>query len=106
MAVFATASHPIVHPDIERASAAHSASSIGAPVRVIEYTGEYVEIAPVPAAGLTLSMERNRQVSTRGGRRIAALRKGCLLTLTHERVPHELRAASRGAGPASSTGWG
>jgi len=87
--LFATASHPIAHPDID--------ARVGGAFRfvdrrsgqVIEYTGEYVEIAPYQRLVFTLSMEQQPQVSTRVVVEIAALRKGCLLTLTHERVPHE-----------------
>ena len=85
--LFATASHPIPHPAID--------ARVGGAFRfvdrrsgqVIEYTGEYVEIVPHQRLVFTLSMEEQPQVSTRVVVEIAPLRKGCVLTLTHERVP-------------------
>jgi len=87
--LFATASHPIVHPDIDARVGGAFRFVDRRSGRVIEYTGEYVEIAPYQRLVFTLSMEQQPQVSTRVVVEIAALRKGCLLTLTHERVPHE-----------------
>ena len=87
--LFATASHPIAHLAID--------ARVGGSFRfvdrrsgeVIEYTGEYVEIVPYQRLVFTLSMEKQPQVSTRVIVEIAPLKKGCVLTLTHENVPQE-----------------
>jgi uncharacterized protein YndB with AHSA1/START domain len=87
--LFATASHPIADPAID--------ARVGGAFRfvdrrsgeVIEYTGEYVEIVPHRRLVFTLSMEKKPQESTRVVVEIAPLRKGCVLTLTHEHVPQQ-----------------
>ena len=85
--LFATASHPIAHLEID--------ARVGGAFRfvdrrsgeVTEYTGEYVEIVPHQRLVFTLSLEP--QAITRVAVEIAPLKRGCVLKLTHENVPQE-----------------
>ena len=87
--LFATASHPIAQLAID--------ARVGGAFRfvdrrsgeVIEYTGEYVEIVPYQRLVFTLSLEKHPQASTRVVVQIASLKRGCVLTVTHENVPQE-----------------
>jgi uncharacterized protein YndB with AHSA1/START domain len=87
--LFATASRPITHPDID--------ARVGGTFRfvdrhageAIEYGGEYIEIVPHRRLVFTLVMAPEPCVVTRVTVAIAPLKKGCALKLTHENVPQE-----------------
>jgi uncharacterized protein YndB with AHSA1/START domain len=87
--LFATASRPMAHVEID--------ARVGGSFRfmdrrdgdIVEYTGEYIEIAPHRRLVFILSMEKHPHVITRVMIEIAPLKKGCELTLTHENVPQD-----------------
>jgi uncharacterized protein YndB with AHSA1/START domain len=87
--LFATASRPMAHVEID--------ARVGGSFRfmdrrdgdIVEYTGEYIEIAPHRRLVFILSMEKHPHVITRVMVEIAPLKKGCELKLTHENVPQD-----------------
>lgn len=87
--LFATASHPIAHPEID--------ARVGGSFRFVdrrssgiaEHSGEYVEIVPHRRLVFTLSMEKPPYAVTRVAVEITPLARGCVLNLTHENVPRE-----------------
>jgi uncharacterized protein YndB with AHSA1/START domain len=82
--LFATASRPMAQVEID--------ARVGGSFRFVdgrddEISGEYIEIVPHRRLVFTLSMEKLPHVVARVTVEIAALEKGCELTLTHENVP-------------------
>ncbi|HKA41968.1 MAG TPA: SRPBCC domain-containing protein [Burkholderiales bacterium] len=66
----------------------------------IDYTGQYVEIAPPRRLAFTLSVRGEPQPVTRVAVEIMPLRTGCVLHLTHDNVPTDSadRAEARWTG--------
>ncbi|MGB8434628.1 MAG: SRPBCC family protein [Burkholderiales bacterium] len=85
--LFATASCPIPHVEIEAHVAGVFCFTDYRDGRVIEYTGEYLEIVPPRRLAFTLLMEKRRRVVTRVTVAITPRKSGCELALTHENVP-------------------
>jgi len=56
---------------------------------VTRYVGEYIEIVPPRRLVFTLSAGKYAYVNTRVAVEIAALTKGCKLTLIHENMPRD-----------------
>ena len=88
--LFATASRPLARVEID----AHVNGSFCLVDRrdggnMTEYIGEYIEIVPPRRLVFTLSAAKYAYVNTRVAVEIAALMKGCKLTLMHEDVPRE-----------------
>jgi uncharacterized protein YndB with AHSA1/START domain len=55
----------------------------------VEHTGVYVELAAPRRLAFTLSTAEQPQLVTRVSAEIAALRRGCRVTVTHEGLPRE-----------------
>lgn len=88
--LFATASRPLAHVEID----AHLNGSFCFVDRrnggdMTRYVGEYIEIVPPRRLVFTLSAGKYAYVNTRVAVEIAALTKGCKLTLIHENVPRD-----------------
>ncbi len=88
--LFATASRPLAHVKID----AHLKGSFCFVDRrnggdMTRYVGEYIEIVPPRRLVFTLSAAKYAYVNTRVAVEIAALTKGCKLTLIHGDVPRE-----------------
>jgi uncharacterized protein YndB with AHSA1/START domain len=86
--LFATASRPLARVEID----AHVNGSFCFVDRrnggdLTEYVGEYIEI--VPPRRLVFTLSAAKYAYTRVAVEIAALTKGCKLTLIHEDVPRE-----------------
>jgi uncharacterized protein YndB with AHSA1/START domain len=86
--LFATASRPLAHVEID----AHVNGLFCLVDRrnggdMTRYVGEYIEIVPPRHLVFTLSAAKYAYVNTRVAVEIAALTKGCKLTLIHENVP-------------------
>ncbi len=99
--IFATASRPLARVEID----AHVNGSFCFVDRrdgddLTEYVGEYIEIVPPRRLVFTLSAAKYTYVNTRVAVEIAALTKGCKLTLIHENVPrpHADHAEARWVG--------
>jgi uncharacterized protein YndB with AHSA1/START domain len=99
--LFATASRPLAHVEID----AHLNGSFCLVDRrnggdMTRYVGEYIEIVPPRRLVFTLSAAKYAYVNTRVAVEIAALTKGCKLTLIHENVPrpHADHAEARWVG--------
>jgi uncharacterized protein YndB with AHSA1/START domain len=87
--LFATASHPIAHPEIDPRVGGSFRFVDRRSGEVAEYSGEYVEIVPHRRLVFTLSMDKPPYAVTRVVVDIAPLARGCVLKLTHENVPRE-----------------
>jgi uncharacterized protein YndB with AHSA1/START domain len=87
--LFATASRPMAHVEIDARVGDSFCFMDRRDGDIVEYTGEYIEIAPHQRLVFTLSMEKHPHVVTRVMVEIAPLKKGCELTLTHENVPQD-----------------
>ena len=85
--LFATASRPMTHVEIDARVEGAFRFAEQRDGEVLEYTGEYIEIVPHRRLAFTLSMEDHWYVVTRVMVEIAALKTGCELTLVHEDVP-------------------
>ena len=99
--LFATASRPLARVEID----AHVNGSFCFVDRrdgddLTEYVGEYIEIVPPRRLVFTLSAAKYAYVNTRVAVEIAALTRGCKLTLIHENVPrpHADHAEARWVG--------
>ena len=99
--LFATASRPLARVEID----AHVIGSFCFVDRrdgddLTEYVGEYIEIVPPRRLVFTLSAAKYAYVNTRVAVEIAALTRGCKLTLIHENVPrpHADHAEARWVG--------
>jgi uncharacterized protein YndB with AHSA1/START domain len=85
--LFATASQPIAHVEID--------ARVGGSFRFvdrdhgseIEYTGEYTAIVPHRRLAFTLVLPRAERTNTRVTVAIASLNRGSRLSLIHENVP-------------------
>ena len=98
--LFATASRPMAHVDIDPRVAGsfrfvdrwHDPS--------LEYRGEYVQIIPHRRLAFTLRSGDEPRAVTRVKVDLAALKQGCVLTLTHQRVSpdHAIRTRQRWIG--------
>jgi len=87
--LFATASRPMAHVEIDARVEGSFSFVDRRDGKIIEYTGEYIEIVPHRRLVFTLSMEEHPSVITRVIVEIAPLKKGCELKLTHENVPQD-----------------
>jgi uncharacterized protein YndB with AHSA1/START domain len=87
--LFATASHPIAHPEIDPRVGGSFRFVDRRSSEVAKYSGEYVEIVPHRRLVFTLSMEKPPCAVTRVVVEIARVARGCVLKLTHEHVPRE-----------------
>jgi uncharacterized protein YndB with AHSA1/START domain len=87
--LFATASHPIAHPEVDARVGGSFRFVDRRSSRVAEHSGEYAEIVPHRRLVFTLSMEKPPYAVTRVAVEIAPLAGGCVLKLTHENVPRE-----------------
>ena len=97
--LFATASQPMAHVEID--------ARVGGKFRLLEragdagteYRGKYVEIVPHRRLVFTLSL-RNSRVVTRVVAEIVPIGTSCELRVTHENVPpdHAARVEGRWAG--------
>jgi uncharacterized protein YndB with AHSA1/START domain len=86
---FATASRPVTQVAIDARVGGSFYVVERENGRLIEHTGEYLEIVPPYRLVFTLSLAHHPHVTTRVTVEIAALKKGCELTLQHENVPPE-----------------
>jgi uncharacterized protein YndB with AHSA1/START domain len=85
--LFATASRPVAEVAIDaRVDGAFRLVERRGPTS-IEYTGEYLEIAPQRRLVFSLSLPGHPQAVTRVTVQIAPLEQGCELRLTHDDVP-------------------
>jgi len=88
--LFATASRPLARVEIDAqvngSFCLVDRRNRGDPT---EYVGEYIEIVPPRRLVFTLSAAKYAYVNTRVAVEIAALTKGCKLTLIHEDVPRD-----------------
>lgn len=87
--LFATASCPIQHVEIEARVAGAFCFAEFRDGRMTEYTGEYLEIVPPRRLAFTLVIENRPRVVTRVTVEITPRRSGCELILTHAHVPPE-----------------
>jgi uncharacterized protein YndB with AHSA1/START domain len=87
--LFATASRPVTHVTIDARVGGSFRLVERENGRLIEHTGEYLEIVPPYRLAFTLSLEKHPRIATHVTVEIAALRKGCELALRHENVPRE-----------------
>lgn len=87
--LFATASCPIAHVEIDARVAGAFRFADFRDGRMTEYAGEYLEIVPPRRLAFTLIMGCRPRVVTRVTVAITPRRSGCELTLTHEYVPVE-----------------
>ena len=86
--LFATASRPIAHVDID--------ARVGGRFRfvdrdyesAIEYAGQYIEIVPHRRLAFTLMLPGAKRTSTRVTVAIASLNSGSRLNIIHEHVPN------------------
>ena len=85
--LFATASRPMTHVDIDARVDGSFCFVERREGEVTEHTGEYIEMVPHRRLAFTLTMEKHPDVITRVTVVIAPLKTGCELTLTHENVP-------------------
>jgi uncharacterized protein YndB with AHSA1/START domain len=88
--LFATASRPLAHVEID---AQVNGSFCFVDRRnggdMTRYVGEYIEIVPPRRLVFTLSAGKYAYVNTRVAVEIAALTRGCKLTLIHENMPRD-----------------
>jgi len=85
--LFATASQPMAHVEIDGRAGGSFCLVERQGDRDIAYTGRYVEIVPDRNLAFTLSMAPHLNVVTRVRVAIAPRAKGCALSLVHENVP-------------------
>jgi uncharacterized protein YndB with AHSA1/START domain len=85
--LFATALHPMTRVEIDGRVGGCFRFAEQWNGKIIEHTGEYVEIVPHRRLVFTLSMEDHWYVTTRVVVEITPLKAGCELTLIHEDVP-------------------
>jgi uncharacterized protein YndB with AHSA1/START domain len=98
--LFATASRPVPHVEIEPRVAGAFRFTDRRDGRIIEHTGRYLAIEPPRRLAFTLAMEHLPPVVTRVTVEVAPRRSGCELILTHANVPAEqvARTAARWTG--------
>jgi len=88
--LFATASRPLAHVEIDaRVNGSFCFVDRRTGGDMTEYVGEYIEIVPPRRLVFTLSAAKYAYLTTRVAVEIAALTKGCKLTLIHEDVPRD-----------------
>jgi uncharacterized protein YndB with AHSA1/START domain len=86
--LFATASRPIAHVEID-ARVGHAFRLVDRDHgRAIEYAGEYIEIVPNRRLAFTLVLPHAEPTNTRVTVAIASLPRGSRLNLVHENVPN------------------
>jgi uncharacterized protein YndB with AHSA1/START domain len=98
--LFATASRPMAHVEIDPRVGGGFRLREGAGDANTEYRGRYVEIVPPRRLVFTLAMKSGPKVATRVTAEIVPRKTGCELKLTHENVPpdHASRIEGRWAG--------
>lgn len=89
--LFATASHPMAHVDIEPRARGSFRLRDG---KGVEYAGEYLEIVPPERLVFMLVLE-HASAATRVTVGIETLRSGCRLTLTQDDLPWEYASFAR-----------
>lgn len=87
--LFATASRPLAHVDIDARVTGSFRFVERHPGAVIEHIGSYIEIRPHRALVFSLSVENHPHALTRVAVEITALKTGCALALIHEDVPRD-----------------
>jgi len=87
--LFATASRPVTHVAIDARVGGAFCLVERENGRLIEHTGEYLDIASPHRLAFTLSLENHPRVITRVTVQISAVKRGCDLTVRHENLPQE-----------------
>jgi uncharacterized protein YndB with AHSA1/START domain len=85
--LFATASRPMTHVEIDARVEGSFCFADQRNGEVVEYTGEYLEIVRHQRLVFTVCMKDHWYVTTRVTVEIGALKTGCELKLVHEDVP-------------------
>jgi uncharacterized protein YndB with AHSA1/START domain len=85
--LFATATRPIAHLEIDARVAGGFRFIERGETGDVEYRGEYVEIVPSRRLVFTLTASDHSRASTRVTVQIEARATGCALALTHENLP-------------------
>jgi uncharacterized protein YndB with AHSA1/START domain len=85
--LFATASHPMTHVEIDARVEGSFCFAEQRGGESIRHTGEYIEIVPHRRLVFTLCMEEHPHATTRVKVEIVPLKTGCELVLTHKGVP-------------------
>jgi uncharacterized protein YndB with AHSA1/START domain len=94
--LFATASHPIEHVEIDaRAGGAFRFRDVRGGVN-FDYAGRYVEVVPARRLVFTLVLPEADRVVTRVAVNIRAPKLGATLELVHENVPTDLADRVKG----------
>jgi uncharacterized protein YndB with AHSA1/START domain len=87
--LFATASRPMARVEIDGRVEGAFCFVERRGRRIIEHTGEYLEITPHRRLVFSLSLQEHARTVTRVTIQIAPLKQGCELRLTHDHVPAE-----------------
>lgn len=87
--LFATASRPIAHAEIDPRVDGAFRFVDRRDFDVTEYAGRYAEIVPPQRLVFTLNVDGDAPPTSRVTVEIAARKRGCELTLTHDDVPSE-----------------
>jgi uncharacterized protein YndB with AHSA1/START domain len=85
--LFATAARPMAHVDIDRRVAGSFRFTDHCDGRSRDHSGNYLEIVPHRRLAFTLRTDDAPHVFTRVSGDIAALKRGCTVTLAHTNVP-------------------